>query len=307
MKVEGFVSGEYMARELGVSRAAIWKQINSLRELGYDIESVKNRGYHLKSRPDTPIPAEITARLKTEIIGRHIHYFSSTESTNTVARDHAKEGSEEGTIIIADMQTGGRGRKNRTWLSSEGGLWFSVILYPGLPFHQGMILTMASSVAVAKAIEEVTSLDTVIKWPNDLLLGNKKICGILTELDAEMDHINSAVVGIGINVNNTLDSSLDEIATTLAEASGEDLSRVDLLCSILTHLDDNYKQIKTGNHEDIRDAWLTRSGIIGKRIRVNDGKTSFTGEVSMVDASGYLVVETNDGTKQVMSGDIEYL
>jgi len=197
----GFVSGEYIAEHLGVSRVAVWKQIKSLQNIGYEIESVKNKGYRLVSRPDIPIAEEVTLGLNTKVIGKDIYYFKSLSSTNMLAKKLIKDGVEEGAIVVSDIQLNGRGRKKRNWFSPEGGLWFSVVLYPHIPLERGMLLTMASSVAIVQGIKETTGLHPVIKWPNDLLINEKKVCGILTELDAEMDRINYAVIGIGINVN----------------------------------------------------------------------------------------------------------
>ncbi len=180
----GFVSGEYIAKHLGVSRTAVWKQIKSLQNLGYEIESVKNKGYRLVSRPDIPIAEEVTLGLDTQVIGKDIYYFKSLSSTNMFAKKLVKDGVEEGAIVVSDIQLSGRGRKSRNWFSPEGGLWFSVVLYPHIPPERGMLITMAGSIAVVQGIKETTDLCPVIKWPNDLLINGKKVCGILTEFYA---------------------------------------------------------------------------------------------------------------------------
>ena len=198
-----FVSGKNLAEQLKVSRTAIWKQIKILQNYGYNIESVKNRGYRLVSRPDIPRYEEMSPYLNTEVIGKKIVYFEKIDSTNIYAKKLAKEGVSEGCVVVAGIQEKGRGRKDRIWSSPEGGLWFSVILYPRIPPQNAMIITMAASVSVVEAIIKHTNLKPVIKWPNDVLVRGKKICGILTELDAEMDWINYVVIGIGININNS--------------------------------------------------------------------------------------------------------
>ena len=172
-------------------------------------------------------------RLDTKIIGRNIYHFETIGSTNLFAKKLVKEGAEEGVVIVADVQSGGRGRKNRTWSSPEGGLWFSILLYPKISPQSVMLITMASSIAVAQGIEEITSINPVIKWPNDLSINEKKVCGILTEIDAEMDSINYTVVGIGINVNNELEKELQKTATTLKLEIGTQVPKVELLTSIL--------------------------------------------------------------------------
>ncbi len=307
LEKDDFVSGEEIADRLGVSRTAVWKHIQSLQKLGYGIESVRNKGYRLISRPDTPIPEEILPGLGTDVVGTDMRFFSRTTSTNLIAKGMLDGGPPEGIVIAADIQTEGRGRLKRRWSSRQGGLWFSVILYPRIPPERGMILTMASSVAVYRAIKETCGVEAVIKWPNDLLVNGKKVCGILTELDAEMDRINSAVIGIGINVNNELEGELLEIATSLKMETGSDVPRVPLLRSILEHLDILYKLIMSGDHKTIREGWFSHSNIIGRRIEVTGHRGTLNGTVSDVDESGCLILDTGEGTERIVAGDIRYL
>jgi len=302
-----FVSGEHIAKESGVSRTAIWKQIKSLQSLGYKIESVKNKGYRILSRPDIPIPEEITFDLGTNIIGREVFYFKTISSTNKYAKQLAMDDISEGTVVVSDVQTNGRGRKNRTWSSSYGGLWFSIVLYPHIPPERGMLVTMASSVAVAQALKENTNLNPIIKWPNDLLIDDKKICGILTELDAELDRINYSIVGIGINVNNELAEDLQKIATSVFLETGSQISRVKLLRSIIKYFDEEYDKLKSGEYPKIRDDWFYYADIIGKKIQVKTEKMIIEGTVSDIDDSGCIILETTSGNVRVVSGDVKYL
>ena len=304
---EDLVSGEEIADRLGVSRTAVWKQIRSLQKLGYGVDSERNKGYRLISRPDTPIPEEILPGLGTDVVGIDLRFFPRTPSTNLIAKGMLGEDPTEGTVIAADIQTDGRGRLRRRWSSPQGGLWFSIILFPGIPPERGMILTMASSVAVYRAVKETCNIETVIKWPNDLLVNGKKVCGILTELDAEMDRINSAVIGIGVNVNNELEEDLREIATSLKMETGSDVSRVPLLRSILIHLDDLYGSVRTGDHDKIREEWFEHSNIIGRRIEVTGPRGTIDGTVSDVDGSGCLILDTGGGSTRIVAGDIRYL
>lgn len=303
----GFVSGEYIAKHLGVSRTAVWKQIKSLQNMGYEIESIKNKGYRLVSRPDIPIAEEVTLGLDTKVIGKDIYYFKSLPSTNLFAKKLVIDGVKEGAIVVSDIQLNGRGRKSRTWFSPEGGLCFSVVLYPHIPPERSMLLTMASSVAIVQGIKETTGLYPVIKWPNDLLINGKKVCGILTELDAEMDCINYTIIGIGINVNNQLSEDLQEKATSLIQEVGSRVSRVKLLRSILKCFDENYSRLISGDYDFIRDSWFSHANIIGRNIRVHGEKTILKGVVSSVDKSGCLILDTKDGSVRVVSGDVEYL
>ena len=301
---EKFVSGVSLAKKLNVSRTAIWKQIKILQKYGYLIETVKNKGYRLISRPDVPIFEEITEGINTTIIGKKILYFKTIDSTNLYAKKLAKNGVEEGTIVVSEIQNSGRGRKNRSWSSPKGGLWFSVILYPNIPPQKAMLVTMASSVAVAQGIIETTGLTPVIKWPNDLLIDNKKVCGILTELDAEMDKINYSVVGIGINVNNEIDDNLKDTATSLSKQTKANISRVKLLRSIIKNFDKNYSKLIDKDYNSIRKNWLSCSNIIGKRVQVTDEKSVVDGLVTDVDDNGCLIVNTSKENVRVVSGDL---
>ena len=259
------------------------------------------------SRPDTSFIDEISQGLNTKIIGRTFYHFKTIDSTNLYAKNLVKEDVEEGVVVIADIQSSGRGRKDRIWSSPEGGLWFSVLLYPNIHPKHGMLITMASSIAVAQCIKDVVGLDSEIKWPNDILLNGRKVCGILTELEADNDKINYTVVGIGLNVNNQLEKELLGVATTLKEEVGNQVSRVEILRSIIKNLDENYNRLISGDYGFIRDLWLSNTNIIGKKIQVEDGKTVITGIVSDVDERGCLILDTDAGQDKIVSGDITYL
>jgi BirA family biotin operon repressor/biotin-[acetyl-CoA-carboxylase] ligase len=303
----GFISGEVLAEKLNVSRTAIWKQIKALRNLGYDIESIKNKGYHLLSRPDIPIFEEVSKDLNTKIIGCQIKYFKTLDSTNLFAKNLVKNNISEGFVVVADIQEKGRGRKDRTWSSLSGGLWFSVILYPNIPSQSAMIITMTFSVSIAQAIESITNINSRIKWPNDILIDNKKVCGVLTELDAEIDRVNYAIVGVGLNVNNKLERGLSKSAITLSKKIGKEVSRVELFKNILKKLDENYAKLISGNFTYLRNLWLSYSNIIGKKVLIIQERNTFKGIVSNVDDTGCLIVKTSKGDIRILSGDIEFL
>lgn len=302
----GFVSGEKIAEQLGVSRTAVWKQIETLRGMGYRIVSVKNKGYRLISRPDIPYPEEVLPDLNTKIIGRNLCYFKTLSSTNLFARELAKKGVEDGTVVVADTQSMGRGRRNREWFSPYGGLWFSIILYPGIPPQKGMMLTMIASIATVEGLKEVTDVDAEIKWPNDVLIKGKKVCGVLTEIDAELDRVNYAIVGVGINVNNTLKKSLLGKATTLIDEVGTEVSKVQLLKSVLKNFDEKYIELLHGRYRAIRKKWILYSKIVGREIVVKDENKAIKGIVERVDEEGYLILKTKGGRIKILSGDVEY-
>jgi len=306
LKESDFISGEVLAKKLQVSRTAIWKQIKKLKEIGYKIESVKNKGYHLVSNPDIPIPEEITPFLKSDIVGREIYYFEKVDSTNNIARDFIKKEPHDGTIIVSDIQTQGRGRKDRQWISPKGGLWFSIILYPNIQPEKGMLLTMAISISIVEALKIVAGLDSEIKWPNDLLLNKRKVCGVLTEFDAETDKINYAIVGVGINVNNEIDESLKNTATSLKKEKREIISKVELMRYIITYFDKYYRWVRDNKHDKIRDKWLSYSNIIGKKVIVKQNKNTIEGIVKYVDKNGFLIIDDNKKETRILSGDITY-
>ncbi|RLF28746.1 MAG: biotin--[acetyl-CoA-carboxylase] ligase [Thermoplasmata archaeon] len=309
LREDAFVSGEKLADILGVSRAAVWKQVTILRKKGYIIDSVRNKGYRLVSKPDIPYPEEVMDSLHTRVVGRRIFHFKTLSSTNVFARKLIGDGVEEGTVVVADTQYEGRGRMNRKWFSPEGGLWFSVVLYPNIPPHRAMLLTMAASVGVAEGIKHVTGIKLAIKWPNDLLTNEgKKICGILTEIDAEIDRINSAVVGIGINVNNELPESLRNQATTLTQTIGSKISRVQILRSIIKSFDENYSKIIDGDPDFVHRKWRCFSNMLNCRIKVVDGTRIATGMVVDVDENGCLLLENTRGEiLRIRNGDVKYL
>ena len=259
------------------------------------------------SRPSYFTIDKVTQKLYTQIIGKKVFHFKEINSTNLYVKKLVKDGIEEGTVVIADIQTRGRGRKNRIWSSLEGGLWFSILLYPNISPQYGMLITMASSIAVAQGIKDITDLTPEIKWPNDILISKQKVCGILTELESKEKKINYAVVGIGINVNNLLNDDLQNIATTLKQEVGNHISRIELLKSILKRYDENYHRLISGDYNFIRDLWLQYSNIIGKKIQVKDEKIVETGIVSDIDDNGYLILDTNHGKVRIISGDVKYL
>jgi BirA family biotin operon repressor/biotin-[acetyl-CoA-carboxylase] ligase len=241
------------------------------------------------------------------IIGRQLFYYPSLSSTNNYAKKLLNNNVVEGTIIVAEKQLEGRGRKSREWCSPKNGLWFSVILYPNISPQKAMYITMVASISIVKAIKEICNINTKIKWPNDILCNGKKICGILTELDAEIDKINYVIIGIGINVNNRIPTTLSESATSLKNEIGIKISRVNLICSILTHFDEIYKKILKKDFDSIKKSWLNNAKIVGMKISVHGENKTIKGIVAGIDDNGCLLLKSKKGTQQVVSGDIKYL
>ena len=244
-------------------------------------------------KPDYIKPEEITKNLKTDIIGKKVYFFEKIPSTNLFAKQLIQDNAKEGTIVISDIQTSGRGRKNRNWHSPPGGLWFSVILYPEICPKRGMLITMTVSISVTQAIKEITGLNLEIKWPNDLLLNEKKVCGILTEINADLNKVNYAIVGIGINVNNEIDENLKNIAFSLKQALGSEISRIKLLRSILKNLDESYYKLIKRDYKYIEKTWVSFTTIIGRKIQITDEKNITKGIVKDIDENGHLLITDN--------------
>lgn len=302
------VSGEGLGRKLGISRAAVWKYIQELREQGYVINSSPNSGYLLESSPDIPIPEEIQEGLNTHALGRTVIYRSEVTSTQDIAISLALEGAEEGTMVIAETQTKGRGRMGRTWVSNPGNLYFSLILRPEMKPSEAMKLPLITGVGVAQAINNVTGLNPSLKWPNDIMVAGKKVGGILSEMSAETDRLQYVVVGVGLNLNSRkgdLSQGLRDTAVSLMEVAGEYIPRVQLIQMILYELEKLYEAHQSSGFESIRHRWKALSNTIGRKVWVSSGTEQVEGEAVDIDQDGALILRKTDGTEQrIMAGDV---
>lgn len=306
---DGFVSGEDIAKQLGISRAAVWKDIETLRRLGYIVTAVPRRGYRLSDKPDRLYPWEVKAGLATEIMGREIYYFDETDSTNSQAKLLLKAvPPPEGAAVVAEQQTAGRGRLGREWFSPKGtGLWSSLILHPALPVSDLAKLTIMAAVAVRRAVQEETGAQLAIKWPNDLLWDGRKVCGILAELGGEADRLAFLVVGIGLNVNQAAEDfpeSLRETAGSLRLATGRLVDRVTLLQEILRQLEVGYREVLRLGFAGALEECRRYSATLGRRVTVREGAKTLTGiAVGIADDGGLeLRLESGESIK-VYSGD----
>ncbi|OPY10895.1 MAG: Bifunctional ligase/repressor BirA [Syntrophus sp. PtaB.Bin001] len=308
-----FVSGEKVSSRLAISRSAIWKHISRLKEEGYEIESFPRKGYALRSIPDYLLTAEIREGLKTSLIGQGpIAYFRKTDNTNNQAKVLAYDGTPEGTLVIAEEQSEGRGRRGRTWFSPPGqGIYATVVLRPLIPLNEAPKLTVLAAVATADALEGSTGLPVRIKWPNDILVRDRKMAGILTEIGTEMDLVDFAVIGMGLNVNIPELSFPDNLrtpATSILIESGQTFPRVRLLQSWLEALEKYYDLFRRGSFDVILSRWKLLTDILGKRIAVDLPGRQYAGEVQEVDENGVLILREPDGTFQrIFSGDITQL
>jgi len=306
----GFLSGEELARKTGISRTMVWKHITSLRREGFAIGAVPSQGYRLTSEPDLLRHRDIASGLKTKIIGRDIQLFTTLVSTNTTAMELASKSNAEGTVVIAETQTGGKGRLGRKWISPKGNLYFSIILRPAIPTHKAPLITMAGAVAVASAIRSVCGVDAGIKWPNDILISGKKVCGLLTEMSAEQDRIRHIVLGIGIDVNmrpDELPPDIRALTTTLSEAKGSTVNRTVLLRQLLRDMDHWYRQFLVQD-ADVLAEWKKLNVTFGRRITVSGTGELLEGIAQGIDEDGRLIVKQNNGVlRLIAAGDVTIL
>lgn len=305
---DGYLSGEAISEKLSISRTAVWKHIRALKTAGYQIEAHPRLGYSLKQTPDKLLAAEVQSRLNTKLLGKKIHYFPSVDSTNNEAKKLAAAGCEDGTAIFAEEQTGGRGRISRGWFSPKSkGIYLSVVLRPPLSPYEISKCTLMAAVAVHEAILRVTGVSTGIKWPNDILYHGKKLVGILTELNAEIDAVNYIVIGIGINVNlyeDEFPEELKSIAGSLKMAAGHSVSRLDVACRVLEELETVYQAVLKSGFSEVLSEWRKRSVTIGSEVRVQGPVSSFIGKAIDIAEDGALLVETEGKIKRVVAGDV---
>jgi BirA family biotin operon repressor/biotin-[acetyl-CoA-carboxylase] ligase len=304
------LSGEIISTKLGISRAGVWKHINELRAMGYDISSSQKEGYRLIRTSNKLLPYEVQKKLRTQFIGGKMHYLENTPSTNWVGKQICSEGDMEGIhglVIIAEEQTGGIGRMGRSWVSPSGGIWITIVLKPGIPIDHVFMVTMAGSVAVARAIRKEFDLGALIKWPNDILIGNKKVAGLLLELSAEADIIHHCLLGIGIDVNVTLNQfspDLQKEITSISTEVGHEVDRATFLARILKEFENRYLLIESGEYEAIIREWKSLSCTLEHRVHITTMKNSFEGEAIDIDEFGALIIRKDNGKiERVIAGD----
>jgi BirA family transcriptional regulator, biotin operon repressor / biotin---[acetyl-CoA-carboxylase] ligase len=304
-----FVSGQDISDKLGVTRTAVWKYINQIKDEGYKIESLSKKGYRLISSPDILTLEEIEPYLNTNLIGRNIIHFDSIESTNSKAKQLADKGEAHGTVVISEEQTKGRGRLGRSWTSPKyKGVFMSIILRPGLSPVDAAKLTQTAAAAVVKATNAL-GISTCVKWPNDIVLNHKKVCGILTEMNAELTRINYVVVGLGINVNTEefeFGEDIKDIATSLKIQTKTSVNRKELVAGILNNFEHLYTRFIDDNDiEASINICRENSAIIGKKIMIINREKNTEATAINIDDEGRLLVEYTDGKQEsLISGEI---
>lgn len=304
------VSGQGIADEFGLSRTAVWKYIKDFEKDGYEIGTVRKKGYYLIGVPDRVNEANIKKYLQTKAYGHKIHYEETCLSTQLIAHDEAQNGALDGTVVIAEEQTSGKGRLSRPWTSTaRKGIWMSIIMRPKLTLQQAPQMTLVAAVAVTRAIEEVTGIEAQIKWPNDVLIDGKKVTGILTELQADPDQIKAIIIGIGMNVNQAeadFPEELLPIATSLSLTLGETVNRAKLIAKTLQFLEQFTSLYETHGFSPIKLLWEGYSNTVGKRIRAVMINETIEGIALGISDDGMLEVKLDDGTiRGIYSADIE--
>lgn len=303
-----YCSGQEMCNHLGVSRTAVWKVMNQLKEEGYQIDAVSNKGYRLIQSPNTVTEYEVASRLKTKEFGQSIYYTKEIDSTNSWAKILAADATtSHGTLVLAESQTAGRGRRGREWESPVGtGIWMSLILRPQIAPQHASMLTLVAAMALQKGIKQVTGIDAKIKWPNDIIINDKKVCGILTEMSSELDYIHYVVVGIGINVNvEEFPKEITEVATSLKIATGTMVCRSELIEAILVNFENYYDRFLfneslDGLVKEYNEMLIHKD----KEVRIIHGNQEREVIARGINQWGELIIEKDGEKKTILSGEI---
>jgi BirA family biotin operon repressor/biotin-[acetyl-CoA-carboxylase] ligase len=304
------ISGETISNELKITRSAVWKHINELRTMGYDISSSQKEGYRLTHTSNKLLPYEIHKKLRTQFIGKKMRYLENTASTIWVGKQLCSEGAVDkmhGLVIIAEEQTGGVGRMGRAWISPSGGIWITIVLKPDIPVDHIFMLTMAGSIAVVRAIRKEFNIGALIKWPNDIFIGNKKVAGLLMELSAESDVVHHCLISIGIDVNIPLkkfDPVLQNQVTSICAEVGHEVDRASFLARLLKEFESHYLLIEGGEYDTIAREYKSLSCTLETLVQIRTLKNSFEGEAIDIDEFGALIIRKDNGKlERVIAGD----
>ena len=309
-----YLSGQDLSDVLRISRVAVWKHIKKIQELGYIVESKQKMGYKLTSNSDALLPWEITSGLKTKMIGHQVYYFDSLDSTQNQALKMADNTSNNGAVIVAAQQTGGRGRSGRKWISPKGGIWFSVILQPKFDISITTLFPIASALALSNAIEKTFKISPELKWPNDLTIKGKKIAGMLVDVSLESNRIENMVLGVGINFNvdvKQIEKTLKDTPNfygiaTLSEQKKK-VKPVQLIQTFLVELEKIYELLNAKHTKKIISEWTKRSSTIGKNVELETIDGKIKGKAIKIDEDGALIISSNGKTNKIIAGDIIHL
>ena len=309
-----YLSGQDLSDVLKISRVAIWKHIKKIQTLGYTVESKQKEGYKLTKNSDLLLPWEIISELETKVLGQQAYYFESIESTQNQALKMVNEIKNEGTIIVAEKQTGGRGRSGRKWISPKGGIWFSIILHPKFDISNTTLFPIASSLALSNAIQKTCNISTELKWPNDLTIKGNKLAGMLVDASFESNKIENLILGVGINFNvnikeieKTLKKTPNYYGITSLNEQKNKNTPIKLIQSFLVELEKVYEELNKNKTKKIIVEWTKRSSTIGKKIEINTNDGKIKGEAIKIDYDGGLIIKEKGNTKKVIAGDVIHL
>ena len=309
-----YLSGQDLSDVLRISRVAVWKHIKKIQTLGYTVESKQKEGYKLTKNSNLLLPWEITSGLETKELGQQAYYYDSIDSTQNQALKMANESKSNGTIIVAEKQTGGRGRSGRKWISPKGGIWFSIILHPKFDISNITLFPIASSLALSYAIERTCKISTELKWPNDLTIKGKKLAGMLVDASFESNKIENLVLGVGINFNvkvKEIEKILKKTENYYGVSSLNEYTNkadaIELIQSFLFELEKIYEELNKNQTKNIITEWTKRSSTIGKKIEINTNDGKIKGEAIKIDNDGGLMIKDKGKIKKIFAGDIIHL
>ncbi len=304
----GYISGQQICNRFAVSRTAVWKAVEQLKKEGYEIEAVRNKGYRLIGSPDIISQAEIQSMVKTKWAGRNIIYYDETDSTNIQAKLAGEKGAVHGTLAVADRQVAGKGRRGRSWDSPKGMCVYMTLLQrPEIAPVKAPMLTLVMALSVAEAIRQETGMAAEIKWPNDIVLNKKKLCGILTEMSTEIHEINYVVTGVGINVNQEkFSGEIQERATSLLIESGRRIRRSELIAAVMERYEENYEVfMKTEDLSGLQEKYNRMLVNYNKEVRVLEPKGEYNAHAAGINPQGELIVTTSEGEeKHIFAGEV---
>lgn len=307
-ETDGYISGQELCEKFGVSRTAVWKVINQLKEEGYEIEAVRNKGYILKGSADVLSKEELESTIHTKWAGTQVAFLEETDSTNNEIRRLAEQGAPHGTLAVAERQLGGKGRRGRVWTSPAGvGIWMSMLLRPQIDPMAASMLTLVMALSTRRGIEKATGLKSEIKWPNDLVLNKKKICGILTEMSTELMEIQYVIPGTGINVNQMeFPDDIKATATSLRIESGKIQKRSEIIAAIMEAFEGYYDTfIETQDMSGLIEEYNANLVNLGNEVCVLDPAGEYRGVSEGINKEGALLVRLSDGTlKEIISGEV---
>ena len=306
-----YLSGEDLSDVLKISRVAVWKHIKKIQSLGYKIESKQKLGYRLISETEKLLPWEITKDLKTKTVGKRVYYFEEIDSTQNFAEQIALDGKENGTIVIAEKQTAGKGRLDRKWTSPKGGIWFSLIIHPKFDVSTSTLVPIAGAVALAKAIKNTLNIDVSVKWPNDITLNGKKVAGMLVDASFQANNIDYLILGIGINfdidakkIEKRLSKSANFYGVNSLRKKDDSTPPKILLREFLVQFEKILIQLNKGEKAKIVKEWTKKADKIGKKISINTSDGKISGVAQGIDNDGALKLKTSKGIKKIFVGDV---